>query len=58
VRVLPEMSFRRSYYLLSHPESAAVRRIVTCREFLVRRFREERARFLPEADGGHNGYTR
>jgi DNA-binding transcriptional LysR family regulator len=58
VRVLPEVSFRRSYYLLSHPESAAVRRIVTCREFLVRRFREERARFLPEADGGHNGYTR
>jgi DNA-binding transcriptional LysR family regulator len=48
VRVLPEVSFRRSYYLLSHPESTSVRRIATCREFLVRRFREERARFLPE----------
>ena len=49
VRVLPAVSFRRSYYLLSHPESAAVRRIATCRDFLVRRFREARARFLPEA---------
>lgn len=47
MRVLPAVSFRRSYYLLSHPESAAVRRIATCRDFLVRRFREERARFLP-----------
>lgn len=47
LRVLPEITFRRSYYLLSHPESAAVRRIATCREFLARRFREARARFLP-----------
>lgn len=46
VRVLPDVVFRRSYYLLSHPESAAVRRVATCREYLVRRFREERARFL------------
>lgn len=47
VRVLPEVSFRRSYYLLSHPESTSVRRIATSREFLTRRFREERVRFLP-----------
>ncbi len=47
VRILPAVSFRRSYYLLSHPETAAVRRIVTCRDFLTRRFREERHRFLP-----------
>lgn len=48
VRILPEVSFRRSYYLLSHPEAAAVRRITTCRDFLTRRFREERHRFLPD----------
>jgi DNA-binding transcriptional LysR family regulator len=48
VRILPKVSFRRSYYLLSHPEAASVRRIMTCRDFLTRRFREERLRFLPE----------
>lgn len=48
VRILPKVSFRRSYYLLSHPEAASVRRIVTCRDFLSRRFREERLRFLPD----------
>lgn len=47
VRILPKVSFRRSYYLLSHPEAASVRRITTCRDFLTRRFREERLRFLP-----------
>lgn len=47
VRILPKVSYRRSYYLLSHPEAAAVRRISTCRDFLGKRFREERRRFLP-----------
>jgi len=47
VRILPKISYRRSYYLLSHPDAAAVRRIVTCRDFLGKRFREERRRFLP-----------
>lgn len=49
VRILPKVWYRRSYYLLSHPEAAAVRRIATCRAFLIHRFREERRRFLPEA---------
>lgn len=47
LRILPKVSYRRSYYLLSHPEAAAVRRISTCRDFLSKRFREKRARFLP-----------
>ncbi|WP_341908766.1 LysR family transcriptional regulator [Ferrovibrio terrae] len=48
VRILPKIAYRRSYYLLSHPEAASVRRITTCRDFLAKRFREERRRFLPE----------
>ncbi|ACL57491.1 LysR family transcriptional regulator [Methylobacterium nodulans] len=47
VRVLPETRFQRSYWLMSHPDSHEARRIVACRDFIVRRFREERARFLP-----------
>jgi DNA-binding transcriptional LysR family regulator len=57
VRILPEVAFRRSYYMLSHPDTHAIRRIAACRSFVSRRFREERSRFLPgsadaEAPGG------
>lgn len=46
VKVLPDMTFRRSYWMLSHPDSHEVRRVATCRNFLIQRFREERERFL------------
>lgn len=48
VRVLPDVVFRRSYHLLAHPDTHALRRITACRDFLARRFREERARFLTD----------
>lgn len=47
VRILPEMGFRRSYFMLSHPDSAGLRRVALCRQFITRRFEEERRRFLP-----------
>lgn len=46
VRLLPQISFRRSYFLLAHPDTAPLRRVATLRAFLARRFREERARFV------------
>jgi DNA-binding transcriptional LysR family regulator len=46
VRILPQVGFRRSYFLLSHPDTRDIRRIATVRAFLVRRFREERRRFV------------
>lgn len=46
VRILPGIGFRRSYYLLSHPDTRDIRRIATVRDFLARRFREERRRFV------------
>jgi DNA-binding transcriptional LysR family regulator len=46
VRILPDIGFRRSYYLLSHPDTRDIRRIATVRSFLARRFREERRRFV------------
>jgi hypothetical protein len=47
VRILPEVAFRRSYFMLSHPDSAGLRRVALCRQFITRRFEEERRRFLP-----------
>ncbi|MEO6041506.1 MAG: LysR family transcriptional regulator [Croceibacterium sp.] len=47
VRVLPHVTFRRSYYLLSHPETASIRRVAVLREFVSRRFKEAQAQFLP-----------
>ena len=46
VRILPALAFRRSYFLLAHPDTAGVRRIAVLREFIARRFREARARFI------------
>jgi molybdate transport repressor ModE-like protein len=46
VRILPEISFRRSYFLLAHPDTQGLSRIAAVREFLTRRFRERRAQFL------------
>nr|WP_325170025.1 LysR family transcriptional regulator [Methylobacterium sp. C25] len=47
VRVLPDTQFQRTYWLMSHPDSHDARRVAVCREFIVRRFRDERHRFLP-----------
>lgn len=47
VRVMPQVGFRRSYYLLSHPDTGNLARIALLRQFLSRRFREERGRFVP-----------
>ena len=47
IRVLPETAFQRTYWLITHPESHQARRVAACRDFIARRFREERIRFLP-----------
>jgi DNA-binding transcriptional LysR family regulator len=47
IRILPEIAFRRSYFMLSHPDTTTIRRVAVCRELIARRFREERQRFLP-----------
>lgn len=47
-RILPEVGFERSYWMISHPDTHDVRRVAACRAFLMRRFREERRRFLPQ----------
>jgi DNA-binding transcriptional LysR family regulator len=46
VRILPDVGFRRAYYLLSHPDTRDIRRVATVRAFLGQRFREERRRFV------------
>lgn len=48
VRILPTIGFRRSYWMMTHPDTHDVQRVATCRAFLTRRLREERGRFLPE----------
>ncbi|MET3598570.1 hypothetical protein [Martelella mangrovi] len=49
VSILPAVRFRRSYYLLSHPDTGNLARIALVRAFLTRRFREERSRFVIDA---------
>ncbi|MFG1371688.1 LysR family transcriptional regulator [Xanthobacter oligotrophicus] len=46
VQILPGIGFRRSYFLLAHPDTVQVRRIAVLRDVLAQRFREERARFI------------
>lgn len=47
VRILPATGFRRSYWMMTHPDTHDLRRVAVCRAFLTRRLREERGRFLP-----------
>lgn len=47
VRILPEVGFRRSYHLLAHPDTQGLARVAALGDFLHRRFREERRRFVP-----------
>ncbi|MGH1571978.1 LysR family transcriptional regulator [Methylobacterium sp. P31] len=46
-RILPNTTFQRTYWLMSHPDSHEARRVATCRDFIVRCFREARDRFMP-----------
>jgi DNA-binding transcriptional LysR family regulator len=47
VRILPQISFTRSYFMLSHPDSFAIRRVAVLREFVARRFKDAQAKFQP-----------
>lgn len=47
VQVLPEIVFKRSYWLMSHPESHEATRIAACRRFIVECVREKRQSFMP-----------
>ena len=49
VRVLPELSFRRSYWLVTHADIHDLRRIRIVEDFIAGAVREERAGFTPEA---------
>lgn len=51
VRILPEISFRRSYHLLAHPDTLSLMRVTACRTFLVQAFRERRELFCHSAVG-------
>lgn len=42
VRIIPEVSFRRSYHLFAHPDTRRLARIAACHDFLVRVFRDRR----------------
>lgn len=47
VPILPSHVITRSYHLVSHPDTSALRRIALLREFLAARFRDERHHFRP-----------
>lgn len=46
-RILPEVVFTRSYWMLSHADTSGVARIATCRAFIAELVRERRSLFLP-----------
>jgi len=46
VRVLPDVQFRRSYFMLTHPDAHDLRRVAVVRRFVTDRIRAERGRFL------------
>jgi len=49
VRILPAVSFTRSYWLVSHPDTYLIRRVAVCRAFLIERFREAGRYFVRRA---------
>jgi molybdate transport repressor ModE-like protein len=51
VRILPEIGFTRSYWMMTHADTHGVRRVATCRAFLAELVRDHRARFLPGSSG-------
>lgn len=52
VRVLPEVSFSRTYWLVGHPGATSIAAIATCRRFLVETFRRQRKYFQPLGSSG------
>lgn len=48
-RILPEVSFSRTYWLVGHPGATSIAAIVACRRFLVETFRRQRRHFQPLA---------
>ncbi|MBZ9935223.1 LysR family transcriptional regulator [Mesorhizobium sp. BR1-1-16] len=49
-RLLPEIAFRRSYWLTSHPDTHETRRVAAVADYIAARVRSARHAFLP-ADG-------
>lgn len=47
VRVLPDVSFSRTYWLVGHPGATSIAAIAACRRYLVETFRRQRRHFLP-----------
>jgi DNA-binding transcriptional LysR family regulator len=47
VRVLPEVSFSRTYWLVGHPGATSIAAIAACRRFLIETFRRQRRHFQP-----------
>lgn len=47
VRILPEITFARSYWMMSHPDTHSIKRVAVCRAFLTKRFADERKLFFP-----------
>jgi molybdate transport repressor ModE-like protein len=47
VRILPELSFSRTYWLVGHPGATSIAAIAACRRFLVETFRRQRRHFQP-----------
>lgn len=50
VQVLPELSFRRSYWLVTHADIRDLRRISEVEDFIAEAVREARASFTPAAE--------
>ncbi|SHE51010.1 ModE molybdate transport repressor domain-containing protein [Kaistia soli DSM 19436] len=47
-RLLPEIAFRRSYWLTSHPDTHATRRVAAVADYIAARVRAARHAFLPD----------
>lgn len=52
VRVLPEVGFSRTYWLVGHPGATSIAAVAACRRFLVETFRRQRRHFQPLAPSG------
>lgn len=47
VRVLPEIAFARTYWMMTHADTHTIARVETCRRFIADTVREHRARVMP-----------
>ncbi|WP_053239798.1 LysR family transcriptional regulator [Pleomorphomonas koreensis] len=46
-RILPQVGFARTYWLVGHPGATAIAAIAACRRYLVETFRRQRRHFQP-----------